>query len=221
MDDAFIFSHVDHTLLKPTARRGEIQQLCSEAIAYKTASVCVPPVYVKAVGEQYGGSLVICTVVGFPLGYSPRIAKETELAAALSDGATEFDMVVNLTDVKNGDFDKITAEIISLKKTAGACILKVIIETCCLTEPEKISLCACVTEGGADFIKTSTGFGTAGAMMADIELFKKHIGPNVKIKAAGGIRTRGDMVAFLDAGCARLGTSSAVAILTGGEGAGY
>jgi deoxyribose-phosphate aldolase len=221
VDNAKILSHVDHTLLKPTASRAEVDKLCEEAIKFKTASVCVPPSYVNAINQTYGSRLVICTVIGFPLGYNPRSVKEAELANALLDGAAEFDMVVNLGDVKNGRFDDITAEITALKKLAGQMVLKVIIETCYLTEKEKIRLCICVTEGGADFIKTSTGFGTAGAVMADIELFKSHIGPDVRIKAAGGIRAKDDMVAFLEAGCERLGTSSAIAILSGEESRGY
>lgn len=222
MNDSQILSHVDHTLLKAAASWDEIKTLCDEAIAYKTASVCVPPSYIGAISHQYGSRLTICTVIGFPLGYAVKPVKESELAGALLDGASEFDMVVNLGDVKNGAFDKITAEITSLKALTGNKVLKVIVETCYLTEAEKIALCRCVTDGGADFIKTSTGFGTAGAVLADVELFKAHIGPEVKIKAAGGIRTREDMVAFLAAGCERLGTSSAIKILTGGaEGLAY
>lgn len=221
MTDSQILSHVDHTRLAADVSWAEIKGLCDEAVAYKTASVCVPPSYISAIRQAYGNRLVICTVIGFPLGYATKPVKEAELAGALLDGASEFDMVVNLGDVKNGDFDKITAEIESLKMLAGHNVLKVIIETCYLTEAEKIALCQCVTEGGADFIKTSTGFGTAGAVMADIELFKAHIGPDVKIKAAGGIRSREDMVAFLEAGCERLGTSSAVKLLTGRNAEGY
>jgi deoxyribose-phosphate aldolase len=196
--------------------------LCDEAVKYKTATVCVPPIYVEQIHKTYDNRLKICTVIGFPLGYVPRHIKEQELAEALLDGANEFDAVVNLGDVKNGDFDKITAEIVALKKIAGDDILKIIVETCYLTEDEKVRLCKCVTDGGADYIKTSTGFGTGGAVMADIELFKQHVGPDVKIKAAGGIRTREDMVAFLEAGCSRLGTSSAISLLTGaGTAQGY
>ena len=198
----------------------EIQTLCDEAVSFRTASVCVPPSYIKRIAGAYPG-LNVCTVVGFPLGYCTSAAKIAETQAALADGAGEIDMVINLGDVKNGEYDKITREIKTLKKLCGKKILKVIIETCYLTREEKKTLCTCVTVGGADYIKTSTGFGTAGAVMEDIRLFQRHIGPGVKIKAAGGIRTREDMVAFLQAGCDRLGTSSAVKILQGEAGTGY
>ena len=155
----------------------------------------------------------ICTVVGFPLGYQTTAAKVCEVEQAIADGANEVDMVINLGDVKNGEFDKVTAEIKALKQAAGNHILKVIIETCYLTETEKIELCHCVTEGGADYIKTSTGFGTAGAKIEDIRLFKQHIGPAVKMKAAGGVRTKEDLELFLAEGCERIGTSSALKIL--------
>ncbi len=220
MENADILARVDHTLLKATASWAEICALCDEAVQHKTASVCVPPSYIARIAAAYPG-LNICTVVGFPLGYSVTAAKATEVQQAIADGANEIDMVVNLGDVKNGEFIKVTAEIAALEKAAAGHILKVIIETCYLTADEKIALCRCVTDGGADYIKTSTGFGTAGATLADVELFKQHIGPGVKIKAAGGIRTRQDMVDFLGAGCDRLGTSSAIKILAGGESAGY
>jgi deoxyribose-phosphate aldolase len=220
MDNAAIFSHVDHTLLAAFASWGEIETLCREAVAYKTASVCVPPSYVKRIAGAFEG-LNICTVIGFPLGYSVTAAKEAEVKAAVADGAREVDMVVNIGDVKNGAFDAVTAEIGALKKAAGKRILKVIIETCYLSLEEKIALCACVTEGGADYIKTSTGFGPAGATLDDVLLFKKHVGPGVKIKAAGGIRSREDMIAYLEAGCDQLGTSSAVKLLTSGQVGGY
>jgi deoxyribose-phosphate aldolase len=212
MDNATIFSHVDHTLLTAFASWEEAEKLCREAVEYKTASVCVPPSYIKRIAGAFKG-LNICTVIGFPLGYSVTAAKKAEVEAAIADGAREVDMVVNLGDVKNGAFDKVTAEIGTLKKAAGKHILKVIVETCYLSMEEKIALCTCVTEGGADYIKTSTGFGTAGATLDDVLLFKKHIGQGVKIKAAGGIRSREDMIAYLEAGCDRLGTSSAVKLL--------
>ncbi len=218
MENSAILSHVDHTLLKAVASWEEVKQLCREAVTYKTASVCIPPSYIARVAEEFPG-LNICTVIGFPLGYHTTDVKVQEVREAIADGASEVDMVVNIGDVKNGEFGKVTAEIAALKKAAGSNILKVIIETCYLTHEEKIALCHCVTEGGADYIKTSTGFGTAGAAMEDILLFQKNIGPDVKIKAAGGIRTREDMVNFLEAGCERLGTSSAIQILSG-EGAG-
>jgi len=220
MDDSAILRHVDHTLLGAASSWPEIETLCNEAVRFNTASVCIPPHYIKRIRASFPG-LNICTVIGFPLGYDMISVKAVALQTALDDGADEIDMVINLADVKNGEFDSIKTEINVLKKIAGTHILKVIIETCYLTEDEKTALCRVVTEAGADYIKTSTGFGTAGATMADIALFKKHIGPDVKIKAAGGIRTREDMVAFLDAGCSRLGTSSAVKILTGAEAKGY
>lgn len=220
MKNAEILSHVDHTLLKASASWAEIRELCLDAMKYKTASVCVPPSYISRIAKEFHG-LNICTVIGFPLGYSVTAAKVTETETAVADGASEVDMVINLGDVKNGEFDKITAEIAAVKKAAGAAVLKVIIETCYLTADEKVSLCRCVTDGGADYIKTSTGFGTAGAVMEDILLFKANIGEHVKIKAAGGIKTREDMVEFLEAGCERLGTSSALKILEGGQSSGY
>ena len=220
MTHAEILSHVDHTLLKATATWPEIQALCEESIAQKTASVCVPPSYIARIHQSYP-TLNICTVVGFPLGYSVTAAKVAEVTQAIADGANEIDMVVNLADVKNGDFDKVTAEIVALKQAAGQHVLKVIIETCYLTEAEKIALCKCVTDGGADYIKTSTGFGTAGATLADVQLFGANIGPHVKIKAAGGVKSEADLIDFLQAGCDRIGTSSAVKILSGGSAGTY
>lgn len=214
MDDAYILSHVDHTLLKATATWAEIARLCDEAIKFKTASVCIPPYYIGRIREAYP-KLNICTVIGFPLGYDAASVKAAAARQAISDGADELDMVVNLTDVKNGAFAEAGKEISALKEIAGQRILKVIVETCYLTEDEKVTLCRVVTEAGADYIKTSTGFGTAGATMEDVILFRERIGPNVKIKAAGGIRTREDMVAYIEAGCSRLGTSSAIALLAG------
>ena len=220
MDDAYILGHVDHTLLSATASWAEIEKLCGEAVQYKTASVCVPPCYVKRIREVFP-ELVICTVIGFPLGYSDTAVKATEAQLALKDGAGELDMVINITDVKNGSFDKVQSEISALKGISGEKVLKVIVETCYLAEQEKIALCRVVTDAGADFIKTSTGFGTRGATMEDVLLFKRHIGPGVRIKAAGGIRARGDMALYLEAGCSRLGTSSAIKLLTAGTTDGY
>lgn len=213
MNNSEILSHVDHTLLQATASWPEIQTLCEEAIANHTASVCVPPSYIRRIAETYGDKLTICTVIGFPLGYQTTAVKVFETEQAIAEGAREVDMVINLGDVKNGAFDLITAEIKALKQAAGNNILKVIIETCYLTEEEKIRLCQCVTEAGADYIKTSTGFGTAGAKIEDIRLFKQHIGPDVKMKAAGGVRSKEDLEMFLAEGCARIGTSSALKIL--------
>ena len=205
--------YVDHTLLKPCATWEEICVLCQEAMKYETASVCIPPNYIKRVKEFYGDGITICTVVGFPLGYSTTEAKAAETKQALQDGATEIDMVINLTDVKNRDYDHILQEIKTLKEIVGENVLKVIIETCYLTEEEKIAMCEIVTEAGADYIKTSTGFGTGGATMEDVLLFKKHIGPDVKIKAAGGVKSVEDLEAFIEAGCSRVGSSSAVELV--------
>lgn len=213
MKNKDILRHIDHTALKAITTLEDIIKLCEEAIKLETASVCIPPYYVKKASELYGEKLSICTVIGFPLGYNTKEAKTAEAKCAVLDGADELDMVVNLCDVKNGDFDAVTEEISALKAIAGKKILKVIVETCYLTETEKIKLCECVTKGGADYIKTSTGFGSKGAQLEDIALFKKHIGGNVKIKAAGGIRTREDMEKFLEAGCERIGSSSAVKAL--------
>ncbi|MCM1091883.1 MAG: deoxyribose-phosphate aldolase [Butyrivibrio sp.] len=215
MTNQEILSHVDHTLLKPYATWEDIKGLCDEAVLYHTASVCVPPCYIKRIHDAYGEKLKICTVVGFPLGYSVTESKLREVAQALADGCDEIDMVVNISDVKNGCYEKVEQEIRTVKKVCGHHILKVIVETCYLTEAEKLAMCRAVTDAGADYIKTSTGFGTDGATRADVELFAKHIGPNVKIKAAGGISTREDMEMFLALGCDRLGTSRAVGLLSG------
>lgn len=213
METKEMLQYIDHTLLKPVCTWDEIETLCKEALSYHTASVCIPPSYVRRAREAFGPELPICTVIGFPLGYNPAEAKVCEARLALRDGADELDMVINLGDVKNRDFDKVYEEIRALRETAGSRILKVIVETCYLTRDEKIRLCEIVTKAGADYIKTSTGFGTAGAAMEDILLFKEHIGSSVKIKAAGGIRTREDLEAFIQAGCSRIGTSSAVKLL--------
>ena len=214
MNNEEILSKIDHTLLKMTSSWQEIKILCDEAIRFKTASVCVSPCYVKPIRNEYN-ELNICTVSGFPLGYSITAAKILEAERAILSGANEIDMVINVTDVKNGNFDYVLEEIKLVKKACADKILKVIIETCYLTQEEKIRLCEIVTEAGADFIKTSTGFGTAGANLADVELFKKHIGAGVKIKASGGVKTRDDLEAFIIAGADRIGTSSAVKLLAG------
>lgn len=221
MNKKEMLSHIDHTLLKPFAAWEDIQKLCEEAIEYQTASVCIPPAYIKRIHDQYGDRINICTVVGFPLGYAVTEAKVAEVKQALKDGVNEVDMVINITDVKNGDYDKVEQEIRTLKKEVGDKVLKVIIETCFLTEDEKIAMCKAVTSAGADYIKTSTGFGTGGATIEDIRLFKQNIGKNVKIKAAGGIKTIDDLQAFLDEGCDRIGTSSAVSLLKGKEAGDY
>lgn len=208
-----ILSHVDHTLLKQTATWQDIERICDEAVQYHTATVMVPSCYVKRIKDAYGAKLKVATVVGFPNGNANMTAKLAETMQALADGAEEIDMVINIGRLKAGETDFVTDEIRALKALCGDRVLKVIVETCFLTEDEKIAACKCVTEGGADFIKTSTGFGTAGAKLSDIELFKKHIGPGVKMKAAGGIHTREEMEAFLAAGCTRLGASAAVKVL--------
>ena len=210
MEAKEIIAHVDHTYLKQTATWAEIQQICDEALTYHAATVMVPSCFIPRIKEKYGDALKIATVVGFPNGNCNTAAKIAETAQALADGASEIDMVINIGMLKAGEKDYVTQEIRALKRVCGNRILKVIVETCFLTDEEKIAACHCVTEGGADIIKTSTGFGTAGAKLEDIELFKKHIGSGVEMKAAGGIHTREEMEAFLQAGCTRLGASAAV-----------
>lgn len=216
-----MLSHIDHTQLKAFATWEDIKMLCDEAVLYKTASVCIPSCYVKRVKEAYQDTLNICTVVGFPLGYANTEAKVAETKKALEDGASEIDMVINISDVKNGMYDAVEEQIRTLKATCGDKVLKVIIETCYLTQEEKIAMCKAVTNAGADYIKTSTGFGTGGATMEDVLLMKEHIGTNVKIKAAGGVSTIEDLENFLNAGCDRIGTSKAVALFKGETAKGY
>ena len=210
-----ILSHVDHTLLAPTATWEEMQRLAEEAIRCRTASVCVPPAYVARLRKAYGKELTICTVIGFPLGYDTTAAKVFAAREAVENGADEIDAVINRGDVKNGDFGAVTKEIAALKEAVGDKILKIIVENCDLTAEEKIAVCHAVTEGGADFIKTSTGFGKSGATHEDIDLFRAHIGAGVRMKAAGGIRTVEDMEAYLEQGCDRIGASAAVRLLEG------
>ena len=205
-----ILSRCDHTLLSPTATWPEIQAICDDGIRFATASVCIPASFVQQAKEYVGEKLAICTVIGFPNGYDTTAAKCYMAYDAVSHGADEVDMVVNLGWVKEGKFDLITEEIRQIKAHCCGKILKVIIETCLLTEEEKIALCKCVTDGEADYIKTSTGFSTAGATFADVKLFAAHIGPNVKIKAAGGISTLADAEEFIRLGADRLGTSRIV-----------
>lgn len=212
MDVKEMLRHVDHTQLKAFATWEDIVKLCDEAVEFGTASVCVPPAYIRRIHDTYGEKINICTVVGFPLGYSVTGAKVEETRQALADGCNEIDMVVNIGDIKNGLYDKVEEEIRTLKNVCGDHILKVIIETCYLTEEEKIAMCRAVTRAGADYIKTSTGFGTDGATREDVELFKKHIGSGVKIKAAGGVSTLEDLEMFLELGCDRVGTSRAVGL---------
>lgn len=213
MDVKEMLRHVDHTQLKAFATWEDIAKLCDEAVEFGTASVCVPPAYIRRIHDAYGEKINICTVVGFPLGYSVTGAKVEETRQALADGCNEIDMVVNIGDVKNGLYDKVEEEIRTLKEVCGDHILKVIVETCYLTEEEKIAMCRVVTNAGADYIKTSTGFGTGGATREDVELFKKHIGSGVKIKAAGGVSTLEDLEMFLELGCERVGTSRAVGLV--------
>lgn len=213
MDVKEMLRHVDHTQLKAFATWEDIVKLCDEAVEFGTASVCVPPAYIRRIHDTYGEKINICTVVGFPLGYSVTGAKVEETRQALADGCNEIDMVVNISDVKNGLYDRVEEEIRTLKEVCGDHVLKVIIETCYLTEEEKIAMCRAVTNAGADYIKTSTGFGTGGATREDVELFKKHIGTGVKIKAAGGVSTLEDLEMFLELGCERVGTSRAVGLV--------
>ncbi|MBQ3421436.1 MAG: deoxyribose-phosphate aldolase [Romboutsia sp.] len=212
MENKEILSHVDHTLLKATSTEKEIDEICKEALRNNTAAICIPPAYIKYAKDNYP-TLNIATVIGFPLGYNTTAVKVFETKEAIKDGANEIDMVINIGWAKDGLFDKITDEIRQIKNACEGKTLKVIIETCYLNEEEKIALCRCVSEGGADYIKTSTGFGTAGAKIEDIKLFKEHIAPNVKIKAAGGIRTKEDMEAFIKEGSDRIGCSAAVKLL--------
>ena len=209
MDKKTVFSHVDHTLLKATSTWEEVSALCQEALEHGMATVCIPPRFVRLAKETYP-NLQVCTVIGFPLGYNTTAIKAAEAEQALREGADEIDMVINLGDVKAGRFAQVTEEIKKLKDIAGDKVLKVIVETCYLTDEEKVALCGCVTEAGADYIKTSTGFGPGGATLADIRLFKQHIGPKVKIKASGGIRTAEDMEAYLAEGVDRIGASAAI-----------
>ncbi|MBP8715455.1 MAG: deoxyribose-phosphate aldolase [Lachnospiraceae bacterium] len=212
MNQQELMKHIDHTLLKADCTWDGIVRLCDESIEFQTASVCIPPTYVKRVHDTYGDEINICTVIGFPLGYSVTEAKVAETEQAVHDGANEIDMVINITDVKNGLFDKVKNEISLVKGACDGHILKVIIETCYLTDDEKKMMCTIVTEAGADFIKTSTGFGSAGATMADVKLMKANIGPGVKIKAAGGITTLEEIEQYIEAGCERIGTSRAIGL---------
>ena len=208
-----IMSHVDHTYLKQTANWADIQKICDEAVKYQAATVMIPSCFIPRIQAKYGKQLKIATVVGFPNGNCNTAAKLAETAQALADGACEIDMVINIGMLKAGETDYVTEEIRALKNLVGDRILKVIVETCFLTEEEKVAACHCVTEAGADIIKTSTGFGSAGATLEDIALFKANIGSGIGMKAAGGIHTREEMEAFLEAGCTRLGASAAVKVL--------
>lgn len=211
-----ILRHVDHTLLLQTAVWEEIRQICDEAVSYRTASVCIPPAYVRQACEYLEGKMTVCTVIGFPNGYATTKTKAFETEDAIADGASEIDMVINIGWLKDGKYDLIRDEIRLLKTICGEKILKVIIETCLLTEAEKVKMCRIVTEAGADYIKTSTGFSTSGATFEDIKLFAQNIGPDVKIKAAGGINSLEDAEKFLMLGADRLGTSRIIKLVRGG-----
>ena len=213
MEEKDILKLIDHTLLKADATCEQIVALCDEAVKYGTATVCIPQTYLKRVHDKYGDSLKLCTVIGFPLGYNSASSKVVEAKDSIADGAEEIDTVVNISDVKNHRYDEVRKELKMIREACGDKLLKVIIETCYLTEEEKIELCKIVTEVKADYIKTSTGFGSAGATLEDIELFKKHIGPDVKIKAAGGIRTIEDALAYANAGCSRIGSSKVAPLI--------
>lgn len=213
MEKKEILSKVDHTLLSQAATWEEIRQILDDAMHYETASACIPAAYVKRAAEYVEGRLPICTVIGFPNGYSTTAVKVFETKDAIANGASEIDMVINIGDLKDKRYDVIEDEILKIHEACGGKILKVIIETCLLTEEEKIKMCEIVTSAGAEYIKTSTGFSTSGATFADVELMKKHIGENVKVKAAGGISSFDDAEEFVRLGADRLGTSRLVKIM--------
>ena len=212
-----ILAKCDHTLLAQTSTWEQIKGICDDGIKYATASVCIPASFVKQAKEYVGDKLAICTVIGFPNGYATTAAKCFMASDAVDNGADEVDMVINIGWAKEGKWAEITAEIAAIKAACKGKLLKVIIETCLLTDEEKIALCKCVTDAKADYIKTSTGFSTAGATFADVELFAKHIGPDIKIKAAGGISSLEDAEKFIALGASRLGTSRIVKIAKGLE----
>ena len=215
MDKEKILKCVDHTILSQTATWDEVQKICDDAMLYHTASVCIPPCFVSKAKKYVGSRMAVCTVIGFPNGYSTTAVKEAETGDAVENGADEIDMVINLGWVKEKRYDSLLNEIKAVKAACGGKILKVIIEACLLTEEEKISMCRVVTESGADFIKTSTGFSTGGATFEDVALFKKYIGGSVRIKAAGGIRSFEDAEKFIRLGASRLGTSRLVNLVKG------
>ena len=217
MEISQILAKCDHTLLGQTATWAEIQAICDDGMKYATASVCIPAAYVKQAKEYVGDKLAICTVIGFPNGYATTAAKCFMASDAVDNGADEIDMVINIGWAKEGKWAEITEEIAAIKAACKGKILKVIIETCLLTDEEKIALCKCVSDSGADYIKTSTGFSKAGATFADVELFAKYVAPHVKIKAAGGISSLEDAEKFIALGADRLGTSRVVKIAKGLE----
>lgn len=217
MDVKEILSRCDHTLLKQESTWGQIKAVCDDGIKYNCASVCIPASFVKQAADYVGNDLKICTVIGFPNGYATTASKCFMATDAVDNGADEVDMVINIGWAKEGKWAEITDEIAAVKKACKGKLLKVIIETCLLTDAEKIALCKCVSDSGADFIKTSTGFSKAGATFADVELFAKHVAPHVKIKAAGGISSIADAEKFIELGASRLGTSRIVKIAKGLE----
>ncbi len=221
MDVKEMVKHVDHTLLLQPSTWEEMKQICDDAVTYGTASVCIPPSYVKQAADYLQGKVPVCTVIGFPNGYMTTAVKEFETKDAIANGAAEIDMVINIGWLKDKKYDLLKEEIRTLKAACGDKILKVIIETCLLTDEEKIKMCEIVTKAGADYIKTSTGFSTAGATFEDVKLFAEHVGPNVKIKAAGGISSLEDAEKFLALGADRLGTSRIIKLLKKEEATGY
>lgn len=221
MDKQAILNRVDHTLLTTTATWDQVKALCDQGLKYHTASVCIPPRFVKQAGDYVGNDLKICTVIGFPNGYNSTETKVFETEDAIRSGADEIDMVISLGLVKAGDWDGVLAEIKAVKASCRGRILKVIVEACQLTREEKVKACQIVTLAGADFIKTSTGFSTGGATREDVALFKAHIGPGVKIKAAGGISSLQDAEDFMALGADRLGTSRIVKLVKGEHAEGY
>lgn len=215
LDEGRILAAVDHTLLRPTATWEEIRQICDDGVAYGCASVCIPPSHVRQAAEYLAGKLPVCTVIGFPNGYATTAVKVLEAQDAIANGASEIDLVVNLGWVKDGRWSDVLAELRAVKAACGEHILKVIVETCVLTQEEKVKLCELVTESGADFIKTSTGFSSGGATAEDVALLRTHVGAQVQVKAAGGITSLEDAQTFLDLGATRLGTSRIVALVKG------
>lgn len=216
-----ILSKVDHTLLTQTTTWEEIKTICDDAMQYHTASVCIPPSFVKAAKEYVGEKMQICTVIGFPNGYNTTACKVFETKDAVANGADEIDMVINIGWVKDKKYEEVQQEIAEIKKACGEKILKVIIETCFLSEEEKIKMCQVVTDAGADFIKTSTGFGGAGATPEDVKLFAGHVGEGVQIKAAGGISSVADAEEFIELGASRLGTSRIIKLVNNQDVTGY
>lgn len=221
MDVKNILAHCDHTLLKQESTWAQIKEVCDDGLKYGCAYVCIPASFVKQAADYVGNELKICTVIGFPNGYSTTAVKVFETEDAIRNGADEIDMVINIGWVKDQRWDEVLAEIKAIKASCQGRILKVIVETCLLTEAEKIKLCELVTESGADYIKTSTGFSTGGATREDVALFKAHIGPGVKIKAAGGISSLQDAEDFMALGADRLGTSRIVKLVKGEHAEGY